>query len=143
MSFTDADRERLRNVLKNEDSVREFFTKNREHLTSNMNKIKETTERRSREIKGVMDASKGFEMMGLISTATLKTMSDITDVIEISLLNSIEAQKEIIGTLSESSSQREKQITELKDKYDEIRKHKTNMEWIAKYFERSSVTTPE
>ena len=70
-----------------------------------MNKIKETTERRSREIKGVMDASTGLEMMGLISTATLKTISDIADVIEISLLNSIEAQKEIVGTLSESSSQ--------------------------------------
>jgi hypothetical protein len=33
--------------------------------------------------------------MGLISTVTLKTISDIADVIEISLLNSIEAQKEI------------------------------------------------
>ena len=61
MSFTDADRERLHNVLKNEDSVKEFFAKNREHLTSNMKKIKETTERRSREIKGVTDASKGLE----------------------------------------------------------------------------------
>lgn len=40
MSFTDADRNRLHNVLKNEDSVKEFFAKNREHLTSNIKKIK-------------------------------------------------------------------------------------------------------
>jgi hypothetical protein len=52
-------------VLKNEDSVKEFFAKNREQLTSNMKKIKETTERRSREIKGVMDAYKGLERWGL------------------------------------------------------------------------------
>jgi hypothetical protein len=100
MSFKDEDRNKISIRLSSEQGVIEFFKKNREKLSGDIELIKEKI---STVVQTIQDNPTQSEvgiadllgMIGISTSQLTKAISDLMDITQIAFLQNIQLQKEI------------------------------------------------
>ena len=150
MTFADEDRERLTSTLQHEDTAEIFFKRNRQRISRDKKNLGESLggliSMWSQNRDGSVKSREILHMLSIIIPKTFGTISDLMDIIEISLLHNIEARKEIrelTDIMTKSSGERERMLIEFSAKLNKHERglsdeseHKQNLEWLDKYLRK-------
>jgi predicted DNA-binding ArsR family transcriptional regulator len=148
LTFADEDRKRLTDTLQHEDTAEIFFKRNRQKISRDKKNLGESLggliDMWSQNRDGSVKSREILHMLSIIIPKTFGTLSDLLDIIEISLLQNIEARKqieELTNIMTKSGGERERMLIEFSAKLNnrerelsDISKHKQNFEWLDKYF---------
>lgn len=148
MTFADEDRERLTSTLQHEDTAEIFFKRNRQKISRDKKNLGESLggliDMWSQNRDGSVKSREILHMLSIIIPKTFGTISDLMDIVEISLLHNIEARKqirELTNIMTKSGDERERMLIEFSTKLNkhereltDLSKHKQNFEWLDKYF---------
>jgi hypothetical protein len=148
LTFADEDRESLTNALQHEDTAEIFFKRNRQKISRDKKNLGESLggliDMWSQNRDGSVKSREILHMLSIIIPKTFGTISDLMDIVEISLLQNIEARKqirELTNIMTKSGGERERMLTEFSAKLNkherelsDISKHKQNFKWLDKYF---------
>lgn len=151
MTFADEDRERLTSTLQHEDTAEIFFKRNRQRISRDKKNLGESLGGLigmwSQNRDGSVKSREILHMLNIVIPKTFGTISDLMDIIEISLLLNIEARKEIrelTDVMTKSGEERKKMLIEFSAKlnkhergFSDVSKHKQNLEWLDKYFKEN------
>jgi hypothetical protein len=146
MPFTDDDRKRLYESLKSKENVNTFFAKNREKLFSDNKALKDKFQLLVNHLQQNPESLKPADMMdmlGILTTSTFQAMSDLMDIVEIAFLSNIQTRERLVDVAGKSGNEQKEEIAKLKKEISDINKHKDNLEWLDKYFKKSSETSSE
>jgi hypothetical protein len=148
LTFADEDRERLASTLQHEDTAEMFFKRNRQKISRDKKNLGESLggliDMWSQNRDGSVKSREILHMLSIIIPKTFGTISDLIDIVEISLLHNIEARKqirELTNIMTKSGDERERMLIEFSTKLNkhereltDLSKHKQNFEWLDKYF---------
>ena len=148
MTFADEDRERLNSTLQHEDTAEIFFKRNRQKISRDKKNLGQSLggliDMWSQNRDGSVKSREILHMLSIIIPKTFGTISDLMDIVEISLLHNIEARKqirELTNIMTKSGNERERMLIEFSTKLNkhereltDLSKHKQNFEWLDKYF---------
>lgn len=154
MTFADEDRERLTSTLQYEDTAEIFFKRNRQKISRDKKNLGESLggliDMWSQNRDGSVKSREILHMLGIIIPKTFGTISDLMDIVEISLLHNIEARKqirELTNIMTKSGDERERMLIEFSTKLNkhereltDLSKHKQNFEWLDKYFRNTNAS---
>lgn len=152
MTFEDEDRERLTSTLQHEDTAEIFFKRNRKKISRDKKNLGESLggliDMWSQNRDGSVKAREILHMLSIIIPKTFGTISDLMDIVEISLLHNIEARKqirELTNIVTKSGDERERMLIEFSTKLNkhereltDLSKYKQNFEWLDKYFSENT-----
>lgn len=97
--FTDEDRNRISIRLTTEEGVMEFFRKNRDKLSYDIENVSKVISNFQNTIKINPDIKLGgSDLLGILEILTsqaFKTVSDVMDITEIAFLQQLQLRKEI------------------------------------------------
>jgi hypothetical protein len=155
LTFADKDRERLNNTLQHEDTAEIFFKRNRQKISRDKKNLGENLggliNMWSQNRDGSVKSKEILHMLDIIIPKTFETISDLMDIVEISLLHNIEARKqirELTSIMTNSGGERETMLIEFsailnkhEQELSDISKHKQNFEWLDKYFKENTNTS--
>lgn len=141
--FDEETRKKLYESLRTEEGVKRYFGKNREKFERDVeDQKKHVSDIETANFSNEID-KKLAELVALGIQKTLEMFKDVLELLEISFLHRIETQNEIkdlITIIQEKGNNQESKLNEL---YSKLGKHEPSLEWIDKYFERSSKTIDE
>ena len=154
MTFADEDRERLTSTLQHEDTAEIFFKRNRQKISRDKKNLEESLggliDMWSQNRDGSVKSREILHMLSIIIPKTFGTVSDLMDIVEISLLHNIEARKqirELTNIVTKSGDERERTLIEFSTKLNkhereltDLSKHKQNFEWLDKYFRNTNAS---
>jgi hypothetical protein len=152
LTFADEDRERLTSTLQHEDTAEIFFKRNRQKISRDKKNLGQSLggliDMWSQNRDGSVKSREILHMLSIIIPKTFGTISDLMDIVEISLLHNIEARKqirELTNIVTESGDERERMLIEFSTKLNkhereltDLSKHKQNFEWLDKYFSENT-----
>lgn len=152
MTFADEDRERLTRTLQHENTAEIFFKRNRQKISRDKKNLGESLggliDMWSQNRDGSVKSREILHMLSIIIPKTFGTISDLMDIVEISLLHNIEARKqirELTNIMTKSGDERERMLIEFSTKLNkhereltDLSQHKQNFEWLDKYFRNTN-----
>ena len=152
MTFADEDRERLTSTLQHENTAEIFFKRNRQKISRDKKNLGQSLggliDLWSQNRDGSVKSREILHMLSIIIPKTFGTISDLMDIVEISLLHNIEARKqirELTNIVTKSGDERERMLIEFSTKLNkhereltDLSKHKQNFEWLDKYFSENT-----
>jgi hypothetical protein len=142
----------LTSTLQHKDTAEIFFKRNRQKISRDKKNLGESLggliDMWSQNRDGSVKSREILHMLSIIIPKTFGTISDLMDIVEISLLHNIEARKqirELTNIVTKSGDERERTLIEFSTKLNkhereltDLSKHKQNFEWLDKYFSENT-----